>query len=209
MRAAVYQGKQQFAIEDLADPAPAPGQVVVDVEFCAICGTDVHAIMYDIAPVGTVLGHEYSGVISRVGSGVERWKVGDRVIGGGGEPPPTLASARGPRFNYRNDGFPTGRIRAYAEKVLMEEWGPIAIPESVSSAEAAMCEPCAVAVHAVRISKMRLGDTVAVLGAGPIGLLCMQVARAAGASRVFVSEPAPARAKVSRAIWTSCVSACR
>ena len=96
MRAAVYQGNQQFAIEDLADPAPAPGQVVVDVEFCAICGTDVHAVMYDIAPVGSVLGHEYSGVISRVGPGVERWKVGDRVVGGGGEPPPTLASARGP-----------------------------------------------------------------------------------------------------------------
>ena len=59
MRAAVYQGNQQFAIKDLADPAPAPGQVVVDVEFCAICGTDVHAVMYDIAPVGSVLGHEY------------------------------------------------------------------------------------------------------------------------------------------------------
>ena len=51
MRAAVYQGNQQFAIEDLADPAPAPGQVVVDVDFCAICGTDVHAVMYDIAPL--------------------------------------------------------------------------------------------------------------------------------------------------------------
>ena len=120
MRAAVYRGNQQFAIEDLADPDPSPGQVVVDVEFCAICGTDVHAFLYDIAPTGSVLGHEYSGVISRVGPGVERWKVGDRVIGGGGEPPPTLASARGPRFNYRNDGFPTERIRAYAEKVLME-----------------------------------------------------------------------------------------
>ena len=153
MRAAVYRGNQQFAIEDLADPDPSPGQVVVDVEFCAICGTDVHAFLYDIAPTGSVLGHEYSGVISRVGAGVERWKVGDRVIGGGGEPPPTLASARGPRFNYRNDGFPTERIRAYAEKVLMEEWEPISIPEGVSSAEAALCEPCAVAVHAVRISK--------------------------------------------------------
>ena len=74
MRAAVYQGNQQFAIKELADPAPAPGQVVVDVEFCAICGTDVHAVMYDIAPVGSVLGHEYSGVISRVGPGVDRWR---------------------------------------------------------------------------------------------------------------------------------------
>ena len=72
MRAAVYQGNQQFAIKDLADPAPAPGQVVVDVEFCAVSGTDVHAVMYDIAPVGSVLGHVYLGVISRVGPGIKR-----------------------------------------------------------------------------------------------------------------------------------------
>ena len=55
MRAVVYQGNQQFAIKDLGDPASAPGQVVVDVEFCAICGSDVHAVMYDIACVGSVL----------------------------------------------------------------------------------------------------------------------------------------------------------
>ena len=55
------------------------------MKFCAICGTGVHAVMYDIASVGSVLGHEYSGVISGVGPGVERWKVGDRVVGGGGE----------------------------------------------------------------------------------------------------------------------------
>ena len=68
-----------------------------------------------------------------------------------------------------------------------------------------MCEPCAVAVHAVRISKMRLGDTVAVLGAGPIGLLCVQVAKAAGASRVLVSEPAPARADAARSLGANAV----
>ncbi|GIS96125.1 MAG: hypothetical protein CM1200mP22_33620 [Dehalococcoidia bacterium] len=74
--------------------------------------------------------------------------------------------------------------------------GPISIPEGVSSAEAAMCEPCAVAVHAVPGIEDAPRDTVAVLGAGPIGLLCVQVAKAAGASRVLVSEPAPARAEL-------------
>ena len=88
MRAAVYQGSQQFAIEDMADPTPGPGQVVIDVNYCAICGTDVHHFLYDIAPPGTVMGHEYSGVVSAVGDGVARWSVGDRVVGGGGEPPP-------------------------------------------------------------------------------------------------------------------------
>ena len=205
MRAAVYKGNQQFAIEEMADPTPGPGQVVVDVEFCAICGTDVHTFLYDIAPPGSVLGHEYSGVVSKVGQGVERWKVGDRIVGGGGEPHPTLATARGPRFNYRNEGFPLNKVRAYAEQVVMEEWEPIGIPEGVSSQAAAMCEPCAVTVHAVRLSKMCLGDTVTVLGAGPIGLLCMQVARAAGAARVFVAEPAPARAEAARRLGADAV----
>ena len=72
----------------MPDPTPGPGQVVVDVSYCAICGTDVHHFMYDIAPVGEVMGHEFSGVVSAVGDGVTRWKAGDRVIGGGGEPPP-------------------------------------------------------------------------------------------------------------------------
>ena len=59
MRAAVYKGGKQFAIEEMPDPTPGPGEVVVDVNYCAICGTDVHHFMYDIAPVGEVMGHEY------------------------------------------------------------------------------------------------------------------------------------------------------
>ena len=172
MRAAVYKGGQQFAIEDMPDPTPGPGQVVIDVSYCAICGTDVHHFLYDIAPAGTVMGHEYSGVVSSVGDGVTRWSVGDRVVGGGGEPPPEVRAAspnRGERFNYRLDGFSgaSSRVRAYAEKVVLEEWEPVPLPEGVSDEEAAMCEPCAVTVHAVRLSQLKLGDSVVVLGAAP------------------------------------------
>ena len=203
MRAAVYKGGKQFAIEDMPDPAPGPGQVVVDVRYCAICGTDVHHFMYDIAPVGEVMGHEYSGVVSAVGDGVTRWKEGDRVIGGGGEPPPEAQARnprRGDRFNYRHaeplwDRKGSGGMR---RRSCSAEWEPISIPDGVSDEEAAMCEPSAIAVHAVRLSQMKLGDSVVVLGAGPIGLFCMQVARAAGASKVIVSEPAPARAEAAR-----------
>lgn len=207
MRAAVYKGSQQFAIEEMPDPVPGPGQVVIDVKYCAICGTDVHHFMYDVAPAGTVMGHEYSGVVSAVGDGVSRWRTGDRVVGGGGEPPPGRAPVRGERTNYRLDSAaaPTSRVRAYAEKVLLEEWEPVAVPAGVTDEEAAMCEPCAVAVRAVRLSQMKLGDSVAVLGAGPIGLLTMQAARAAGASRVAVSEPAPARAEAARKLGADAV----
>jgi len=199
MKAAVYQGNQRFEIKEIPTPSAGPNQVLVKVHFCAICGTDVHAFLYDVAPAGTVLGHEFAGNIVEVGSNVSRWQVGDRVIGGGGNPPPGYESPTRthPRFNYRTMGFPEGSIRGYAEFVLMEDWQPVLIPDGISDEEAAMCEPTAVAVHAVRNSNLKLGDSVGILGAGPIGLLTLQCAKAAGASAVYVSEPAPERARVA------------
>ena len=83
MKAAVYKGKQRLEVEEIPTPEPGAGEVVLKVKHCAICGTDVHAFLYDVAEPGTVMGHEYSGVISAVGPGVTRWREGDRVIGGG------------------------------------------------------------------------------------------------------------------------------
>jgi len=133
--------------------------------------------------------------------------VGDRVVGGGGATPPGKGkSARtDPRYNYRTMGFAGAPLRAYAEYVVMEGWEPVPIPDGVSDEAAALCEPCAVAVHAVRKSELRLGDTVAVLGGGPIGLFCLQTARAAGAGKVFVSEPAPARQEAARLLGADAV----
>ena len=207
MKAAVYKGKQRLEIEDIPTPEPEPGQVLVRVKYCAICGTDVHAFLYDIAPPGTVMGHEYCGTVVQAGSDVTRWKEGDRIVGGGGTPPQgQLTGVRtDPRFNYRTMGFAGGRQRAYAEYVLMEEWEPIPLPDGVSDEEAALCEPCSVTVHAVRLSQLKLGDSVAVLGAGPIGLFCLQTAKAAGASAVFVSEPAPARAEAAKQLGADAV----
>jgi (R,R)-butanediol dehydrogenase/meso-butanediol dehydrogenase/diacetyl reductase len=87
----------------------------------------------------------------------------------------------------------------------MEEWEPITLPDGVPDEWASLTEPCAVAVHAVRGSGMKLGDSVGILGAGPIGLLCIQAAKAAGAGKVFVSEPAPARAKAAAALGADAV----
>ena len=195
MRAAVYKGGQKFSIEELPTPSPGSGQVLIKVKMCAICGTDVHAYLYDMPPTGTVLGHEYCGVIVEVGSEITRWKVGDRVIGGGGEPPAGSEPPvrKDPRFNYRTMGFPEGSVRGFAEYIAMDEWQPVAVPDGVPDEAAAMCEPSAVAVHAVRKSRVRVGDSVGVIGAGPIGLLVAQVAQAAGASKVMISEPTPGR----------------
>ena len=206
MRAAVYQGVRRFDVSEIATPTPGPGQVLVRVNHSAICGTDVHAFMYDLAPVGSVLGHEIAGVIAAVGPGVDRWRVGERVVAGGGERPAGQpAPPPGPRYNYRTMGFRGGATGGYAEYQLLPEWRPTPIPNDVPDAAAALTEPCSVAVQAVRRSAVRLGDTVAVIGAGPIGLLVTQAARAAGAARVLVSEPAPARAAAARRLGAAAV----
>jgi len=100
-----------------------------------------------------------------------------------------------PRYSARTVGFhPTAAWGGYAEYVALNAWRPLPIPETVSDEAAALTEPCAVAVHAVRLSRLRVGETAVVIGAGPIGLLCLQVANAAGATATYVTEPAPARA---------------
>lgn len=207
MKAAVYKGKQRLAVEEIPTPEPGPGQVLVQVRFCAICGTDVHGWLYDKVPPGVVMGHEYSGAVVGLGESVSRWRVGDRVMGGGGTPPPGKgpAFAIEPRFDYHATGFAGRPLRAYAEYVVMEEWEPLAVPDGVSDEVAAMAEPCAVTVRAVRRSALKLGDSAAVLGAGPIGLLCIQAARAAGASAVFVSEPVAARAEAALSVGADAV----
>lgn len=207
MRAAVYKGKQSLKVEEIPTPEPGPGELLVKIKYSAICGTDVHAFLYDVPRPGTVMGHEFSGTVVRLGPGVSSWRVGDRVVGGGGAPPPGQAPAllSDPRYNFRTMGYGPSADRAYAEYMLMKEWRPIPIPDGVGDLEAALCEPCGVAVRAVRRSDLRLGDSVAVLGAGPIGMLVVQAARAAGASTVIVSEPAPARKEAATKVGADVV----
>ena len=123
MKAAVYKGNQRIEIEEVPTPVPGPGQVLVKIKYCAICGTDVHGFLYDVVPPGSVLGHEYCGTISALGADVTTWKEGDRVIGGGGHAPAgeQPASRVDPRFNYRTMGFVGTRLRAYAEYVSTME----------------------------------------------------------------------------------------
>lgn len=207
MKAAVYQGDQQLKVEEIPTPNPNPNQVLVKVKYCAICGTDVHAFLYDSVPSGVVMGHEYCGTIAKVGHGVTNWREGERVLGGGGKPPhyDLPVSRTHPRFNYRTMGFSNKPVGAYAEYVIMEKWSPLKIPDGVSDEMATLCEPCGVAIHAVRKSDLKLGDSVAVIGAGPIGLFCIQAAKAAGATAIYVSEPVSIRRKAALAVGANFV----
>lgn len=200
MKAAVLRGQQQIVVEDVPTPEPGPDQVLVKVKYSALCGSDVHRFQHGMATAGAVLGHEYCGAIVRTGANVQRWKEGDRVVGGGGVAPGASAatSALPARYSARTVGFESDGPGGFAEYVVMDAWWPSAIPANVPDELAVLTEPCAVAAHAVRTSRFRLGDVVVVMGAGPIGLLTQQVLLAGGARHVYVSEPAPARAESAR-----------
>ena len=207
MKAAVYKGKHQFVVDEIPIPSPGPGEVLVKVRYSAICGTDVHEYLYDATPVGAILGHEYSGTIAQIGPEVTLWKKGDRVMGGGGEPPPGISHPlrQHPRYNFREMAVSQRSMRSYAEFVINKDWQIMPIPEGVTDQQAALCEPAAVAVRAIRKSALKPGDKVAVLGAGPIGLFCIQVAKAAGATEVYVTEPSPARSQAAIAVGANAV----
>ncbi|MBR49654.1 MAG: hypothetical protein CL734_05490 [Chloroflexi bacterium] len=207
MQAAVYKSKQNLVVEEIPTPEPKSDEVQIKISHSAICGTDVHVYLYDIAPPNTVLGHEFTGEISKIGSEVTTFKVGDRVIGMGGNPPPGQEAPlrRQEQYNYRLEGITNSRTRGYAEYTVLKEWEPLKLPDNVSNLEGALAEPCAIVTRAVRLSNQKLGDTVAILGAGPIGLLCLQTAKAAGATKVIVSEPSKARRDIALALGADAV----
>ena len=207
MKAAVMRGTQQIAVEDVPTPEPGPDQVLVKIRYSAICGSDVHRFQYGMINPGSVMGHEFIGEVVQAGVSVTMLKPGDRVVGGGGEPPagaPARVSV-GNRYSARTVGLESTTVGGFAEYIVMDEWRPLQIPAGVSDELAVLAEPASIAVHAVRRSKFRIGDAAVVMGAGPIGLLVMQVLNAGGAEAVYVSEPAPARAAAAQALGAALV----
>ena len=207
MRAAVFKEKQRFVVEEIPTPSPGPGEIQIRVTQCAICGSDVHRFQHGMLYPGAVVGHEYCGVVSGLGEGVDQWAIGDRIIGGGGTPPVDAPSRpmREPRYSAKTFGIESKVLGAYAEYVTRPAWSVLPVPEGFTDDQAAMVEPCAVGVHTIRLSRIRLGDKVAVIGAGPIGLFCLQAAKAAGAAEVYVSEPVETRATAARQLGANVV----
>ena len=209
MKAAVYKGNQTLSVEDIPIRDLEPDEILVKIKYSAICGSDVHAFLYDMVDIGHVMGHEYSGVVKEVGSSVNLFKKGDRIAGGGGTPPPGQENPIRikDQFNFINEGIykNTKRTNGFAEYTILKEWQPIKLSDEITDLQGALIEPCAVVVRAVRLSNQKLGDNVLVLGAGPIGLLCLQVAKAAGASKIVVSEPSSIRREAALALGADVV----
>ncbi|MAW79819.1 MAG: Zn-dependent alcohol dehydrogenase [Parvularcula sp.] len=189
MRAVVHQGlHQKLAIENIADPAPGAGEVVLSVGRCGICGSDLHMTEDPAFGVdkGAVLGHEFAGEVIDLGKGVERLKKGDLVsvvpIASCGKCPSCLAGepAWCEKMYLQGGG--------YGEFAVTNENQCVALPKSASMADGAIIEPLAVALHGVMMGEQKPGDNVLILGAGPIGLGVAFWARRFGASRVVVQD---------------------
>jgi len=206
MRVAVLHAPGQIRIEERERPRPGPREVLVQITAVGVCGSDVH--YYEHGRIGPfvveaplVLGHESAGRVAELGEGAAKHAVGDRVALEPGIPCGRCRECRAGRYNLCADVrfFATPPVDgAFAEFVAIHEDFAFALPDSLSDEEGALMEPLSVGVWACRKAGVGAGDRVLVTGAGPIGLLAMQCARAFGATEVTVSDVNERRLEVAR-----------
>lgn len=206
MPVAVYRGKGDIALDEKPVPAPAAGEVLVEVSHCGVCGTDIHMVLEGWGRPGTVGGHEWSGRIAAVGPEVQGWAVGDAVVGGelvGCGACRMCATARPSLCERRPPVTGDGHDGAFAQFIVTAAAGLVSVGDGVPLRNAALTEPLAVAMHAVTQAAVGPGDRVLVTGAGPIGLLAVAALRARGIEDVAVSEPAKGRRERALAVGAS------
>jgi (R,R)-butanediol dehydrogenase/meso-butanediol dehydrogenase/diacetyl reductase len=204
MRAAVWYAKNDVRVENVPEPpAPGKGEVKIKVHQTGICGSDLHE--YDAGPIfipteelhpltgrqaPLILGHEFSGEVVEVGKGVTNVRVGDRVAPDAAQHCGECYMCKVNRYSLCEKLAFTGLMTdgSFAEYVNVPAYTCYKLLPEISNEAGALVEPLAVGIHAIRQGKLLQGDTIAVVGAGTIGLVTIQAARAAGASKVFAIE---------------------
>ena len=207
MRAAALFGLHDVRVIEVEPPAsPGPGEVVLRVAAVGLCGSDHHyyqegAIGSDVVEAGMIGGHEFSAWVASVGEGVTHLSPGQLVAVEPAIPCGRCEFCQAGHPNICPDvrfcGSPN-HVGAMADYIRMPAENCFPLPETMTPVEGAMLEPLGVAIHAVDLAHLRVGQTIAVLGAGPIGLLTAAVARAAGAATVYVTEPLDYRRAFAR-----------
>jgi (R,R)-butanediol dehydrogenase/meso-butanediol dehydrogenase/diacetyl reductase len=209
MRASLWMGTERVEFTEIPRPKVGPGQALIKVAYGGICGTDLMIYLgkHPRAKAPLVMCHEFAGTLVEAD--------GDAFAPG---TPVTINPLLtcGHCYACRN-GIPhicatLGLVGidcdgGFAEYALVPLHTVRPLPETLPLIEAALIEPLAVAVHAVRVSDLKVGDVTAVLGAGPVGILTAQVARLAGARRVLVSEVSPTRLNIARELGFDVIDA--
>lgn len=189
------QGNIDIEVRDL--PSLGPEDVKIRVEAAGLCGTDLHIAAGEVptARPGVVIGHEFAGTIVEIGSAVEGYTVGERVVVNPNIPCHTCYYCRNaqPHLCERPQALGVSHDGGMAEFAVLPAAQAYHVPANLPAEAAALTEPLSCALHAVDLAGLREGGTALVLGAGPMGILCTVLLVAAGASRVVVSEPQPMR----------------
>ncbi len=199
MRAAVMRGKQ-LVVDDVPEPEPGPGQVLVETLACGICGSDLHCLKYpeQLIEAGrasgapfifdverdVVMGHEFCAKVVELGPGAAGVEPGDVIVS-----IPVLLTPDGVTgIGYSND-YPGG----YGERMVLSAALCLKVPGHLDPAKAALTEPIAVGLHAVAKSGIATGQSALVLGCGPVGLAIIAALRRAGVESIVAADFAPAR----------------
>jgi 2-desacetyl-2-hydroxyethyl bacteriochlorophyllide A dehydrogenase len=218
MKAAVMQEDGSLKVQDVPEPPePGPDRVKVKIAYCGICGSELHSLdpeyrsrppQFRRPPGGVSMGpriggHEASGVVAAVGSNVQDIEVGQRVAMNFRSPCGTCYYCRNKLEHFCQRVIPaTG---AYAEYAVYHPNSIYALPDDVSLEVGALLEPVTVAVHTIDLADIYPGCTLAIMGAGPIGVLVLMVALKAGAARVLISEPVASRREMAKQLGATVV----
>ncbi|MDT4923349.1 MAG: hypothetical protein QOG01_1062 [Pseudonocardiales bacterium] len=206
MRAAVIKSVGEIAIENVDDPTPQPGEVVVRVAACGLCGTDLHILQGEFAPSLPIIpGHEFAGVVVASGPGVLDVSEGDRVAV---DPSLYCNECHYCRLGRNNLCLRWGAIGVTvaggaAEYVAVPAANCVRLPEHVDTVNAALIEPLACAVRGYDVLRSQLGSHVLIYGAGTMGLMMLKLAQHVGATSVDVVDVNPARLAVARGLGLS------
>jgi threonine dehydrogenase-like Zn-dependent dehydrogenase len=201
MPAAVYRRPGEVVVEERPVPRPGPGEVLLEVNHCGICGSDIHMLLegWGDKP-GLVAGHEFTGVVVALGEGVGSWELGETVVGG---PSPKCGRCRRclegkpSQCENRQGSVVDGHDGAFARYVLVRAASLVRLPAGLGARQAALAEPMAVALHGITRSGAAPGDSVMVIGAGPIGALSVAALVALGIGPITAVEPAVRRRKLA------------
>lgn len=195
MKAAVFHGKHTVRVEEVQELPLTSYDVRIAIAYCGVCGTDIHIYEGDpgAAPVTppNVLGHEMSGVVVATGDKVTQVKPGDRVAVDPNEMCGQCFYCRNAMGHFCTHmiGYGTTARGGFAEFLTVPEKQVYQIPDSMPLTHAALTETVSCCVHGIDLCRINAGQTVLVIGAGPIGLIMLQLAKLRGAAQIIVSEP--------------------
>ena len=203
MRAGVYREKGVVRVEEVPVPDVGQGEVLIKVAACGICGTDIKKIFQRYVEPPQILGHELAGTVVAVGRGVTKWKLGDRVMSFHHTPCGKCFYCKKRQFSqckqYKTTGLTGGFTPnggGFGQYVKAMPWvterGVVALPDNVTFEEATFIEPINTIVKAVQKARVAAGETVLILGCGPIGLQFLMVSKLEGA-RPYTADPIPER----------------